>query len=82
MIGKNNANRVNCSFSVDLPLNFHPAAVRAWAGFTPCGAGEASCERRSWSGLRSRSGLPHGAWLSGPPEFCNEIGVRAQYSFG
>lgn len=20
------------------------------------------------------SGLPHGAWLSGPPEFCNEIG--------
>jgi hypothetical protein len=39
----------------DLPLNFHPAALRASAGFTPWGAGGATCDRRSWSGLRRRS---------------------------
>jgi hypothetical protein len=39
----------------DLPLTFHPAAIRASAGFTPCGAGGATDDRRSWSGLRSRS---------------------------
>ena len=39
----------------DLPLNIHPAAIRASAGFTPLGAGGATCDRRSWSGLRSRS---------------------------
>ena len=39
----------------DLPLNVHPAAIRASAGFTPLGAGGATCDRRSWSGLRSRS---------------------------
>jgi hypothetical protein len=39
----------------DLPLNFHPAAIRASAGFTPLGAGGATCDRRSWSGLRRRS---------------------------
>jgi len=31
----------------DLPLNFHPAPIRASAGFTPCGAGGATCDRRS-----------------------------------
>jgi hypothetical protein len=40
---------------VDLPPNFHPRAIRALAGFTPWGAGGATCDRRSWSGLRSRS---------------------------
>jgi hypothetical protein len=40
---------------VDLPLNFHPAAIRVSADFTPSGAGRATCDRRSWSGLRSRS---------------------------
>ena len=39
----------------DLPPNFHPAAIRASAGFTPWGAGGATCDRRSWSGLRRRS---------------------------
>ena len=39
----------------DLPPNFHPAAIGASAGFTPLGAGGATCDRRSWSGLRSRS---------------------------
>jgi hypothetical protein len=39
----------------DLPLNFHPATIRASAGFAPWGAGGATCDRRSWSGLRSRS---------------------------
>jgi hypothetical protein len=39
----------------DLPLNFHPAAIRASAGFTPWGADGATCDRLSWSGLRSRS---------------------------
>ena len=39
----------------DLPLNFHPKAIRASAGFTPWGAGGATCDRRSWSGLRRRS---------------------------
>jgi hypothetical protein len=39
----------------DLPLNFHPAGIRASAGFMPWGAGGATCDRRSWSGLRSRS---------------------------
>ena len=39
----------------DLPLKFHPAGIRASAGFTRCDTGEATCDRRSWSGLRSRS---------------------------
>jgi hypothetical protein len=39
----------------DLPLNFHPAAIRVSADFTPSGAGRATCDRRSWSELRSRS---------------------------
>lgn len=39
----------------DLPLVCHPAAIRASAGFTPCGAVGATGDRRSWSGLRSRS---------------------------
>ena len=39
----------------DLPLNIHPKAIRAWAGFTPWGAGGATCDRRSCSGLRRRS---------------------------
>ena len=41
--------------AIDLPLNFHPAAIRVSADFTPSGAGGATCDRRSWSGLRSRS---------------------------
>jgi hypothetical protein len=41
--------------AIDLPRNFHPKAIRALAGFTPWGAGGATCDRRSWSGLRSRS---------------------------
>ena len=39
----------------DLPLNFHPLAIRASADFAPIGAVKATCGRRSWSGLRSRS---------------------------
>jgi hypothetical protein len=39
----------------DLPLNFHPAAIRVSAGSTPSSAGGATCDRRSCSGLRSRS---------------------------
>jgi hypothetical protein len=45
--------------ATDLPLKFHPAAIRASADFTSSGAGGATCDRRSWSGLRSRS---HVAW--------------------
>jgi hypothetical protein len=41
----------------DLPLSCHPAAIRASAGFTPCGAVGATGDRRSWSGLRSRSSV-------------------------
>jgi hypothetical protein len=41
----------------DLPLNFHPAAVRVSAFCTPSGAGGATDDRRSWSGLRSRSSV-------------------------
>jgi hypothetical protein len=41
--------------TTDLQLNFHPAAIRASAGFTPWGADGATCDRLSWSGLRSRS---------------------------
>jgi hypothetical protein len=33
--------------ALDLPLFYHPAAIRASAGFTPCGAGGATCDRRS-----------------------------------
>src|ERR1700730_5742050 len=44
-----------CCESIDLPLNFHPAAIRVSAGVTRAGAGRATCDRRSWSGLRSRS---------------------------
>jgi len=29
----------------DLPLNFHPAAIRVSAGFTPSGADRATCDR-------------------------------------
>jgi hypothetical protein len=48
--------RLNAAFGVslrkapaytDLPLFYHPAAIRASAGFTPCGAGGATCDRRS-----------------------------------
>src|SRR6188768_3439218 len=38
----------------DLLPNFHPAAIRVSADFAPSGAGGAICDRRSWSGLRSR----------------------------
>ena len=41
----------------DLPLNFHPAAVRVSEFCTPCGAGEATGDRRSWSVLRSRASV-------------------------
>ena len=40
--------------TLDLPLNFHPAAIRASAGFTPSGAGGAMCGRPGWSGLPGR----------------------------
>src|SRR5713101_5056763 len=43
--------------SIDLPLNFHPAAVRVSGFCTPSGAGGATDDRRSWSGLRSRSSV-------------------------
>jgi len=46
---------LNIVDDVDLPPNFHPAAVRVPGGFTPSGAGGATGDRRSWSGLRSRS---------------------------
>jgi hypothetical protein len=39
----------------DLPLNFHPLAIRVSGFCTPSGAGGATGDRRSWSGLRSRS---------------------------
>lgn len=39
----------------DLPLNFHPVAIRVSGFCTPIGAGGATGDRRSWSGLRSRS---------------------------
>jgi hypothetical protein len=39
----------------DLPLVCHPAAIRASARFASCDAGLATGDRRSWSGLRSRS---------------------------
>src|SRR6185312_15334155 len=39
----------------DLPPKFHPAAVRVRPGCTPIGAGGATGDGRSWSGLRSRS---------------------------
>jgi hypothetical protein len=35
------------TYGADLPLNFHPATIRASAGVTPCGAGGATCDRRS-----------------------------------
>jgi hypothetical protein len=41
--------------AADLPLSCHPAAIGASAGVTPYGAGGATGDRRSWSGLRSRS---------------------------
>jgi DNA invertase Pin-like site-specific DNA recombinase len=41
--------------SFDLPPNFHPAAIRVSGFCTPSGAGGATGDRRSWSGLRSRS---------------------------
>jgi hypothetical protein len=41
----------------DLPRRCHPAAIRASAGFTPFGAVGATGDRRSWSGLRSRSSV-------------------------
>jgi len=42
---------INC----DLPLNFHPVGIRVSAVNTPEGADVATGDRRSWSGLRSRS---------------------------
>ena len=39
----------------DLPPNSHPAVIRAFPVDTPSGADGATGDRRSWSGLRSRS---------------------------
>ena len=39
----------------DLPPNSHPVAIRACPVDTPSGADGATGDRRSWSGLRSRS---------------------------
>ena len=47
--------RIMLLMGPDLPLSFHPAAIRVSAGSTPSGAGGATCDRRSCSGLRSRS---------------------------
>jgi hypothetical protein len=41
--------------AADLPPNSHPAAVRVSGFCTPLGAGRATGDRRSWSGLRSRA---------------------------
>jgi hypothetical protein len=41
----------------DLPSKFHPAAIRVSGLCTPCGAGGATGDWRSWSGLRSRSSV-------------------------
>jgi hypothetical protein len=38
----------------DLPPKFHPVAFRVLLGFTPSGAGGATGDWRSWSGLRAR----------------------------
>jgi hypothetical protein len=46
---------LEAAIAYDLPLNFDPKAIRASAGFTPWGAGGATCDRGSWSGFRSRS---------------------------
>src|ERR1700730_5786206 len=35
----------------DLPLKFHPAAIRVSAGFTPCDAGGATGDRRGRGGV-------------------------------
>ena len=40
-------------FCFDLPLNFHPIAIRACLVDTPFGADGATGDRRSWLGLRS-----------------------------
>ncbi len=42
-------------FDLDLPPNSHPVAIRACPVDTPSGADGATGDRRSWSGLRSRS---------------------------
>jgi ribonuclease BN (tRNA processing enzyme) len=43
--------------TTDLPPNFHPVAVRVSGVCTPAGAVGATGDRRSWSGLRSRSSV-------------------------
>ncbi len=43
--------------AIDLPLNFHPTAIRVPFVVTPEGADGATGDRRSWSGLRSRSSV-------------------------
>jgi uncharacterized membrane protein YphA (DoxX/SURF4 family) len=43
--------------ATDLPPNIHPTAVRVSGFCTPSGAGGATGDRRSWSGLRSRSSV-------------------------
>ena len=54
-LSQNEIHEVGRFSAIDLPLKFHPAAIRASADFTPWGAGGATCDRRSGSGLRSRS---------------------------
>jgi hypothetical protein len=39
----------------DLPLNLHPTALKALAGFTPWGAGGATCDRLSWGCAADRT---------------------------
>ena len=50
----------------DLPLIFHPVAIRASAGDTPRGARLATGDRRSWSGVAQ------------PIACCGEIGSIAR----
>jgi len=47
--------RIMLLMGPDLPPNFHPAAIRVSPGSTQSGAGGVTCDRRSCSGLRSRS---------------------------
>ena len=67
-IASSQASPLNASSDrADLPLNLHPAAIRASCGFDPppfVGPPEARV-----------SGLFHGGGLAAPPAFCNEIGV-------
>ncbi|WP_156438654.1 transposase [Bradyrhizobium valentinum] len=65
----------------DLPLNFHPAAIRVSVGFTPSGTGGATWDRRSKLG-GNVTGYDMGAFVFGPLAQFQSLSPSANRRYG